>query len=48
MPNVIVELGFITNRQDHQLLNKSKYRTKMARSIFDAIVTYKNTYEENL
>ncbi len=48
MPNVLVELGFITNRQDYQLLNKSKYRTKMARSIFDAIVTYKNTYEESL
>ena len=48
MPNVLVELGFITNRQDYQLLNKAKYRTKMARSIFDAIVTYKNTYEESL
>ena len=48
MPNVLIELGFITNRHDHKLLNKSKYRTKMAQSIFDAIVTYKNTYEESL
>ena len=48
MPNVLIELGFITNRNDYKLLNKSKYRTKMAQSIFNAIITYKNTYEENL
>ena len=48
MPNVLVELGFITNRNDYKLLNKSKYRTKMAQSLFNAIITYKNTYEENL
>ena len=48
MPNVLIELGFITNRQDYKLLSKSKYRTKMAQSIFEAIITYKNKYEENL
>ena len=48
MPNVLVELGFITNNQDHKLLSKSKYRSKMAQSIFNAIVSYKNEYEENL
>ena len=48
MPNVLVELGFITNRQDYNLISKSKYRTKMAKSIFDAILTYKNKYEDNL
>ena len=48
MPNVLVELGFITNSQDYKLLSKSKYRTKMAQSMFDAIVAYKNEYEDNL
>ena len=47
MPNVLVELGFITNSTDYRLLNQSKYREKMARAIFDAIVTYKNEYEKN-
>ncbi|MAV65377.1 MAG: hypothetical protein CMG00_09330 [Candidatus Marinimicrobia bacterium] len=48
MPNVLVELGFITNSQDYKLLTKSKYRTKMARSVFNAIVAYKNEYEQTL
>ena len=47
MPNVLIELGFITNKTDHRLLSQSKYRKKMAESIFDAIVTYKNEYEKN-
>jgi len=48
MPNVLIELGFITNSKDYNLLNKSKYRQKMANSIFEAIITYKNQYENNL
>ena len=48
MPNVLVELGFITNKSDHRLLSQSKYRKKMAEAIFDAIVTYKNEYEKTL
>ncbi len=48
MPNVLVELGFITNSKDHRLLSQSKYRKKMANSVFNAIVTYKNEYEKNL
>jgi N-acetylmuramoyl-L-alanine amidase len=48
MPNVLIELGFITNKNDHRLLSQSKYRKKMAEAIFDAIVTYKNEYEKNL
>ena len=48
MPNVLVELGFITNKSDHRMLSQSKYRKKMAEAIFDAIVTYKNEYEKTL
>ena len=48
MPNVLIELGFVTNSKDYQLLNKSKTRQKMAKSIFESIVTYKNKYENEL
>ena len=48
MPNVLVELGFITNSKDHRMLSQPKQRKKMAQSIFDAIVTYKNEYEKKL
>ena len=47
MPNVLVELGFITNSKDYRMLSQSKQRKKMAESMFDAIVTYKNEYEKN-
>ena len=48
MPNVLVELGFITNKKDHRLLSQKKYRRKMADSIYEAILSYKNEYEQNL
>ena len=48
MPNILIELGFITNSKDYQLLNKSKSRQKMAKAIFEAILTYKNKYESEL
>jgi len=47
MPNVLVELGFITNNKDYRMLSQSKQRKKMAESMFDAIVSYKNEYEKN-
>lgn len=48
MPNVLVELGFITNKNDRRLLSQSKYRQKMADAMFDAISKYKDEYEKNL
>ena len=48
MPNVLVELGFITNKNDRRLLSQSKYRQKMADAMFDAISKYKYEYEKNL
>ena len=48
MPNVLVELGFITNKKDHRLLSQKKYRKKMADSIYEAILSYKSEYEQSL
>ena len=48
MPNVLIELGFVTNSKDYKLLSKSKTRQKMAMAIFESILTYKNKYENEL
>ena len=45
MPNVLVELGFITSTRDIKLLNKAKYRQKIAEALFRSIVTFKEKYE---
>jgi len=48
MPNVLIELGFISNRDEAKLLGRSSYRRKIARSIFDALVNFKDKYETPL
>jgi N-acetylmuramoyl-L-alanine amidase len=48
MPNVLVELGFISNRGESKLLGRSSYRKKIARSIFNALVNFKDKYETPL
>ncbi len=45
MPNVLIELGFLSNKKDVQLLRKARYRQKMAEAIFRSIVTFKEKYE---
>ena len=46
MPNVLIELGFLTSKKDIQLLRKARYRQKMAEAIFRSIVTFKDKYEK--
>lgn len=48
MPNVLIELGFISNHEEAKLLGRSSYRRKMARAIFDALVNFKDKYETPL
>lgn len=40
MPAVLLECGFIVNRQDELLLRSHSYQEKMAKYIFDAIENY--------
>ena len=47
MPNVLIETGFLSNKKEANQLNKSYYRSKIAESIFDAIVEFKEVYENN-
>ena len=48
MPNVLIELGFISNSDESKLLGRSSYRRKIARSIFNALVNFKDKYETPL
>ena len=47
MPNVLIELGFVSHKKDSKLLKKAKYRQKMAKAIFRAISTFKTKYDED-
>ncbi|MGB8658255.1 MAG: N-acetylmuramoyl-L-alanine amidase [Candidatus Zixiibacteriota bacterium] len=45
MPAVLVEAGFISNRQEEALLKKSSFREKIARAIYESIREFKKKYE---
>ncbi len=44
MPKVLIEVGFITNKSEALLLNKSSYRTQMAHGIFKGVQSYIESY----
>jgi len=46
MPNVLVEVGFLSNEKEAKNLNKHQYRKKIATALYDAIITYKSNYEK--
>lgn len=41
MPGVLIELGFLSNKEEGKYLNSDEGQTKMARQIADAIINYK-------
>ena len=45
MPNVLIEMAFISNREEEKLLRDPAFRKKIARSIFDGIKKFKEKYE---
>ena len=46
MPNVLVEVGYLTNRKEEKLLLKKSYRQKIAEGIYEAIIQFKQSREE--
>ena len=44
-PAVLVEMGYITNRDDEALLRDSEYRQNLAHSIAKGILNYKDEFE---
>ena len=48
MPNVLIELGFISNKNDARRLKQAAYRQKAAEAIFQAMMKYKTRHEKLL
>ena len=48
MPNVLIEAGFLSNKNETKLLGQSRYRQKIAQAIFSALVNFKDKYENPL
>lgn len=44
MPSVLIELGFLSNKEEGEFLNSDEGQNKMARQIADAIINYKKGY----
>ncbi|WP_284652556.1 N-acetylmuramoyl-L-alanine amidase family protein [Flavobacterium terrisoli] len=44
MPGVLIELGFLSNKEEGEFLNSDEGQDKMAHQIADAIVKYKREY----
>jgi N-acetylmuramoyl-L-alanine amidase len=47
MPRILIELGFLSNPDEEQILIKDENQTKIAQNIFSAFCKYKKQYEEN-
>jgi N-acetylmuramoyl-L-alanine amidase len=48
MPSVLVECGYLTNKEDEAFLNSDSGQNKLAEAIFDAILAYQQEYEKSL
>jgi len=48
MPNVLIEVGFITNSEEGKNLLSSKYQDKIAKGIANAVIIYKHKYEKHI
>lgn len=46
MPNVLVELGFISNPNEEKKLNSSSYRDMLATSIYYAVLKYQKSFND--
>jgi N-acetylmuramoyl-L-alanine amidase len=44
MPSVLIELGFLSNKEEGSFLNSDEGQTKMAKQIADAIIEYKKDF----
>ncbi len=47
MPSVLVETGFLTNKNEGAYLNSTKGQKEMAKAIYDGIISYKKAYDAN-
>jgi N-acetylmuramoyl-L-alanine amidase len=45
MPNILIEVAFISNREEERKLRLSSFRKKIATAIFNSIKKFKKKYE---
>lgn len=48
MPSILIETGFITNKNEGDYLNSELGKKEISNSIFEAILSYKNNLSENI
>jgi N-acetylmuramoyl-L-alanine amidase len=48
MPSVLVELGFVTHREEEKLLRSNSHQDKLAQALYQGIKTFKQRYEQQL
>ncbi len=48
MPNVLVEVGYLSNRNEEGILRSSSGQQKIAEALFDGILEYRNEYEKGI
>lgn len=48
MPSVLIETGYLSNRKEEAYLNSNIGQTEIAKTIFNAIVKYKNYYDKEI
>ena len=41
MPNVLVEVGFITNKKEAKQLSKAQYKREIAKGLFESVIDFK-------
>jgi len=46
MPNILVEVGFITNPTENHNLKSASYRQKVAEGVFEGIKSFKSKYDQ--
>lgn len=46
MPSVLIEVGFLTNPRESQLLSSINYRNEIAQNIYKALVQYKENIDK--
>ena len=48
MPNVLVEVGFITNKKEAKQLSKAQYKREIAKGLFESVIDFKiNMKDDN-
>ena len=48
MPSVLIETGFLTNKNEGAYLNSKKGQQEMAMAIYKGIISYKKQYDDNV